>query len=92
MMFWGCFSYGTRGPLTVVNEKLNAQQYLKLVQDIVEPELEASSRPLTFMQDNGSAHKANVVMDYLTQKRITPLAWPPQSPDLNPVELVLFPT
>ena len=38
------------------------------------------------MQDNAPCHKAKVVMDYLRKKRIKTLDWPPQSPDLNPIE------
>lgn len=40
------------------------------------------------MQDNAPAHKAKRVMDYFAQKGIHVLDWPPQSPHLNPIELV----
>lgn len=49
VMFWGCFSFWARGPLTAVTEKINADEYLKLVKEVLEPELEASTRSLTFM-------------------------------------------
>ena len=78
----------SRGPLTVVTEKINADEYLKLVKEVIEPELEASPRTLTFMQDNAPAHKAKKVMEYFAQKGISVLNWPPQSPDLNPIELI----
>ena len=67
---------------------MNADEYLKLVKEVVEPELEASPRGLTFMQDNAPAHKAKRVMEYFAQKGISVLQWPPQSPDLNPIELL----
>ena len=40
----------------------------------------------TFMQDNAPCHKAKVVMSYLSEKDFEIMDWPPQSPDLNPVE------
>ncbi len=88
VMFWGCFSRRAWGPLIVCEGKQKAADYLKLIQDHVEPELEASEVPLIFMQDNCSIHKAKTVMDHLAQKEIQTLDWPPQSPDLNPIENV----
>ena len=41
---------------------------------------------MVFMQDNAPCHKTNLVMDFLARNRIQTLDWPPQSPDLNPIE------
>ena len=57
-----------------------------MVKEYIEPELEASEVPMIFMQDNAPCHKARVVMDYLRENNIRTLDWPPQSPDLNPIE------
>ena len=38
------------------------------------------------MQDNVPIHKSKVVMDFLAANGIPTLRWPPQSPDLNPIE------
>ena len=38
------------------------------------------------MQDNAPIHKSKVVMDFLAANGIPTLRWPPQSPDLNPIE------
>ena len=38
------------------------------------------------MQDNAPCHKAKVVMSYLTVQDFEIMDWPPQSPDLNPIE------
>ena len=74
--------------MTVVDDKINSDRYLELIQQVIEPELQASDRNLVFMQDNAPAHKAKRVMDYFAQKGIQVLDWPPQSPHLNPIELV----
>ena len=38
------------------------------------------------MQDNAPYHKAKLVNDFLNQNSIKTLDWPPQSPDMNPIE------
>jgi hypothetical protein len=88
VMFWGCFSRYAKGPLTVVKGKINGQTYLELVQDVVMPEIEASEVELIFMQDNARPHTSPVVTDYYHENNVQMLDWPPQSPDLNPIEQV----
>jgi transposase len=41
---------------------------------------------MVFMQDNAPCHKANIVMGVLAENNIEKLNWPPQSPDMNPIE------
>ena len=41
-----------------------------------------------YMQDNTLCHKGKVVTEWLGKKKIKVLDWPPQSPDLNPIEYV----
>lgn len=89
VMFWGCFSRYARGPLLELKGKQDSGNYLNLIQNVVENELDNSDVPLIFMQDNCSIHKAKPVMDYFSHKNIELLDWPPQSPDLNPIENVL---
>jgi transposase len=54
------------------------------------PEFEAVKKAFginfIFMQDNAPCHKTHKVMSFLERKRIPTLDWPPQSPDLNPIE------
>ena len=38
------------------------------------------------MQDNAPCHKAKVVMSYFREQDFEIMDWPPQSPDLNPIE------
>ena len=40
------------------------------------------------MQDNAPPHKAARTMEELEERQITPILWPPYSPDLNPIEAV----
>jgi hypothetical protein len=86
VMFWGCFSKLGLGPLVALEGTMTAQSYVELLQDTVLPELAAAGRPMVFMQDNAPCHKARIVMDFLAKNNIETLDWPPQSPDMNPIE------
>ncbi len=43
-----------------------------------------------FQQDNAPCHKAQTISDWILEhdNEFTLLKWPPQSPDLNPIELL----
>ena len=43
-------------------------------------------RNLILQQDNARPHVARVCQDILANNNIAPLAWPPYSPDLTPIE------
>ena len=63
---------------------------MKLIQDTVVPELNASEHDLIFMQDNARPHPhtAKLVKNYYDENNVDVLDWPPQSPDLNPIEQI----
>lgn len=39
-----------------------------------------------FQEDNDPKHTAKVCREFLADNNITRMTWPPQSPDLNPIE------
>ena len=39
-----------------------------------------------FQQDNAPCHTSKSTTNYLESNNIITMAWPPQSPDLNPIE------
>jgi transposase len=86
VMFWGCFSKLGLGPLVALEGTMNAEKYIELLKDTIIPELAAAGRPMTFMQDNAPCHTANVVKAFMEENGIETLKWPPQSPDMNPIE------
>jgi hypothetical protein len=90
VMFWGCFSANGLGPLVALEGNQNQHSYLKTLQDYLLPEIEAARNEfgvdMVFMQDNAPCHKTNLIMDFLRDNEIRTLDWPPQSPDLNPIE------
>ncbi len=71
VMVWGIFSCHTLGFLVPIEHRLNATAYLSIIQ-----------------QDTAPCHKAKIIRDWFLEhdNEFTLLKWPPQSPDLNPIE------
>ena len=89
VMVWGMISGDGVGPLVRLQGKVNVGVYKQLVKNHVLPVLRNSTKQLCiFMQDNAPCHKAMVVMNFLKAENVTVMDWPPQSPDLNPIENV----
>lgn len=90
VMFWGCFSAFGLGPLVALEGNQNQYTYRQTLQDYLLPEIQAAKEEfgidMTFMQDNAPCHKTNLIKDFLARNRISTLDWPPQSPDMNPIE------
>ncbi len=89
-MVWGIFSWKTLGPLVPIEHRLNTTAYLRFVADHVHPFMTTvySSSDGYFQQDNAPCHKAQIISDWFLEhdNEFTLLKWPPQSPDLNPIE------
>ncbi len=88
-MLWGCVSYHAYGPLIAVEGFINGEKYLKQLVDTVKPEMDFSAalgRRLVFQQDNAKPHKTPQVLEYLANWGYEVIDWPPQSPDLSPIE------
>ncbi len=88
---WGIFSWHTLGPLVPVEHCLNATTaYLTIVADDVHPFMTTvyPSSDGYFQQDNAPRHKDQIISDWFLEhdNEFTLLKWPPQSPDLNPIE------
>ncbi len=73
------------GPLVLIEHRLNTTAYLSIVADHVHPFMTTvyPSFDVYFQQDNAPCHKAQIISDWF---QFTLLKWPPQSPDLNPIE------
>lgn len=88
------------GPI-IFNGTLTSDVYLNLLQNNVEDFLDeiplAEAHNCWFHQDGAPAHNSRIVMNYLTQRfgnrwigTRGPIAWPPRSPDLTPLDFFLW--
>ncbi len=90
VMVWGIISWYTLGPLVPIEHGLNTTAYQSIVADHVHPFMTTvyPSSDGYFQQDNVPCHKAQIISDWFLEhdNEFTLLKWPPQSPDLNPIE------
>lgn len=88
IMIWGAMSAKGRGRLYKVDGKLNADQYLGILQNVMKPSMQDAFGDGNgiFMQDNDPKHTARATKQWLRDSGIEVMEWPPQSPDLNPIE------
>ena len=69
-----------------IDGKIKSSDYKIIIENNILPIFEESTKNLIFMQDNAPIHKAKLVIEFLLEKEIETFDWPPQSPDLNPIE------
>jgi DDE superfamily endonuclease/Transposase len=86
VMFWGVISMAAYGPLVVVQGANTAETYIETLKEYLLPEIAVSTTPVIFQQDNAAIHKTAAVLSFLAENNIETLEWPPQSPDLSPIE------
>lgn len=87
IMVWGCFSGHGRGGLYFLPHgvTMNATRYQEVLHEHLLPFMEMH-RATAFVQDGAPCHKAKSTTRWLSHKKINTLIWPPNSPDLNPIE------
>ena len=89
-MFWACFSYLKLGPIVSLQGSITGEVYKGILEEYAIPTLKAfarqSKRKFIFQEDNAPVHTAKVARNFLLSQNIEVLKWPPQSPDLNPIE------
>lgn len=93
VMIWGCFGGQSLGDLIKIEGKLFKEGYKNILQSNAIPSgLRIIGNNFTFQQDNDPKHKAKLCQEYLKKMEkkniIKIMIWPPQSPDLNPIELL----
>lgn len=71
--------------------RVNAAAYIEVLETVVKPWIDSvrNARPYVFQQDSAPAHKARTTQDWMAthlHDHITPNLWPPNSPDLNPLD------
>lgn len=92
VMVWGCFGGERSGDLIQIKGIMNKEQYHSILQRHAIPSgLRILGPNFTFQQDNDPKHTSKLCQNYLkskeTQQVLKMMIWPPQSPDLSPIEL-----
>ena len=88
-MVWGCIGWTGVGGLSEVEGKMDAEQYVAILEGGLLQSMEDSGIPaddVIFQQDNDSKHTSRRAKIWFEGQDIKLLDWPAQSPDLNPIE------
>ena len=90
---WGCFADDTVADLFKIEGTLKKHGYHSILQQHAIPSALCLVGPsFIFQQDNDPKHTSRLCKGSLTKKErhgmLHQMTWPPQSPDLNPVEMV----
>ncbi len=85
---WGCFCAHGVGRLHLIEGIMDSKVYVKILDNALRPSVKAlfGRKPYIFHQDNDSKHKSKFTMEYIEDVGLPYLVWPPQSPDLCPLE------
>lgn len=93
-MVWGCFIGNKLGPLVFIDNTIDTNTYIQLLDQNLMPFIDILHKNgvnnIIFQQDNASPHKSRATMNWLKaaaeQHGFTIMDFPPNSPDLNPIE------
>ncbi len=85
VMVWGIFSWHTFGPLVPVEHRLNATAYRSIVADHVHPFMTTVCH-LLMATSSRITHNVTNIKSSQTGFLNMSHKWPPQPPDLNPIE------
>lgn len=93
IMVWGGFCFDGVGQLIKIDGKMDQKYYHRLLQHHIIPSgLRLLGNGFIFQQDNDPKHTSKLCKNYVLSKQtqgvLKILEWPPQSPDINPIELL----
>lgn len=91
LMLWGCFAGCFKGPLVPLHGTQTARTYIQLLQEHLVPFIlntlpENGVFDAIFQQDNAPTHTAHIIQNFLEQQEFVVMKFPPNSPDMNPIE------
>lgn len=89
VMMWGAFAATGVGRIRFLekNETCNSAWYLKVLDKQVRWSANSLFAGGFYLQDDGApCHRSKTVKEFVRRQHWKTLDWPPQSPDLNPIE------
>ena len=88
-MIWGCMMWDGVGYACRIEGKMDAELYTQIIEDELVNSLEyygLKVDDIIFQQDNNPKHTSKKARKWFEDHDMNVMKWPPQSPDLNPIE------
>jgi len=82
---WGCMLKNHKIIFEFYENTINSDKYIKIICNNIIPLISKNSN-LLFQQDNASCHVSNKTITFFARNNVEIMIWPPNSPDLNPIE------
>lgn len=87
VLVWGCMASAGIGYLHFIEGIMDSAMYEDILNKYMLPSAKKLlGRKYIFQHDCDPKHTSKRVKAFLAKKRVKVLEWPPQSPDLNPIE------
>jgi transposase len=93
IMLWSAITYAGVGWMCRIEGNMDKTLYKEILEDEQKKTVDYTCEKLKlrrdqviFQHDNDPKHTSNLVKDYLQEQDYQVMDWPPQSPDLNPIE------
>ena len=89
LMAWGAFMANGVGGLALIENRMNAALYCKILREDLKHSLRdlgTNVEEAILCQDNDPKHMSKMAQGCLDELDLNVLLWPSQSPDLNPIE------
>jgi transposase len=89
IFLWGCMTWRGIGYLSKIDNGLDAALYTTILGGELMSTLNwygLEKADVVFQHDNDPKHTAKKTQEWLSRSGFSVLDWPPQSPDLNPIE------
>jgi transposase len=90
----GCFVGNQLGPIVFIDGRIRKAEYIAILEQnllkYIDPLTADGLRDIVFQKDNARPHAATLTREWLNEAArahgFTIMEWPPNSPDMNPIE------
>jgi transposase len=84
---WGCILKNNKLIISIYEKTMSSSKYIDVLKENLLPLINSKNdRKLLFQQDNAPCHTSFSTINFFSENKIEVMYWPPNSPDLNPIE------